>query len=260
MLAGHAAIALYVDEIKRRQAKRIEEERREASTTIARRITHEVNNPLSIIKNYIRVLRQKLPEEDGVQDELRIVGEELDRVADLVRQLSAFSGPQVGLREPIDLNGLINDLIKIIKKSILPSSTYETHLSLDPKLPNVVTDKNSLVQIMLNLIKNAAEAMPEGGNIHIETKYVDAFGRRLIGEDNGDSGGVRITVRDDGPGIPPAIQARLFEPSNTTKGESHYGLGLSIVRSLLKELGGGIECTSEEGKGTSFEITLPIGT
>ena len=259
MLAGHAAIALYVDDMKRRQAKRIEEERREASTMIARRITHEVNNPLSIIKNYIRVLRQKLPEADGVQDELRIVGEELDRVADLVRQLSAFSGPQMGLREPLDLNGLINDLIKIIKKSILPPSSYETHLSLDPKLPNVVTDKNSLVQVLLNLIKNAAEAMPEGGNIYIETKFVDAFGRRLIGEDNGDSGGVRIMVRDDGPGIPPAVRVRLFEPSNTTKDESHYGLGLSIVHSLLKELGGGIECSSDEGKGTQFEITLPIG-
>jgi signal transduction histidine kinase/HD-like signal output (HDOD) protein len=258
MFANHVAMCLHVCDIKENQAKTIKSERMEAFSTVARKVAHEVNNPLGIIKNYLTILALKLPEKHPAQDELGIIGEEIDRVVHIIAQLSAFSQPAIKQYEPIDINLLITDLIKIIEKSILLPSGIEVHLSLDPSLPEVDSDKNSLKQVMINLIQNAAEAMPGGGNIFIETEYTRDAGKKPANGQPKTPGNVKITISDDGPGLPESIKLHLYEPFISSKGAGHSGLGLSIVQGIINELKGTITCQSDRETGTSFQIWLPI--
>ena len=141
---------------------------------------------------------------------------------------SAFSEPSVNRPEPCDVNRLFADLLQIMRKSILQPAMIKTHLELDPALPRVTTEKNSLSQVFVNLVNNAAQAMSGGGNIHIKTAYVPASEKRFSAAAQAAAQGrAVITIRDDGPGIPESIQTRLFEPFNSSKGAGHSGLGLS---------------------------------
>jgi signal transduction histidine kinase len=130
---------------------------------------------------------------------------------------------------------------------------------LDPSLPPVVTEKNSLKQIFINLIQNASEAMPHGGNLYISTRYDSKYlEAKLEQGKRSDLGNVEIIIRDDGPGIPDSLKSQLFEPFITSKGEAHAGLGLSIVYNLVKGLKGTITCRSDTKNGTSFTIVFPL--
>jgi nitrogen-specific signal transduction histidine kinase len=258
LLAGHAAISFHLHEVKRNQAKKLEIERQEASSAMARMVIHEVNNPLGIIKNYIKIIERKLEDDSQAQDELRIVNEEIDRVGQIIRQLTSFSSPSQGKYEDFDLNALIDDILKVLHKSLLRPANLKTHFKPDDYLPTIKCNKNSLVQILINLIKNAAEAMSREGNIYMETRHVDFYGNKLGKEEMNNPSWVQIVIRDDGPGIPDKIKDRMFEPANTTKGEGHYGLGLSIVYNIVRDLKGLIDWKSEKEAGTVFTIQLPM--
>jgi signal transduction histidine kinase len=125
----------------------------------------------------------------------------------------------------------------------------------------VLSEKNGLKQVFINLVRNAAEAMPRGGNIHISTRYVS---NRLEGQltqtMKKDPGQVEITIRDDGPGISDSVKSRLFEPFVSTKKDGHAGLGLSIAYSIVRQVQGNIVCESSDQPGTTFKITLPATT
>ena len=121
-----------------------------------------------------------------------------------------------------------------------------------------MTNKNGLKQVFVNLIKNAVEAMSEGGNLYINTRRVSNGLRNTLKEDaNGDQPYVEITISDDGSGIPDSIKSRLFEPFVSSKGEGHAGLGLSITYSIITELNGTMTCESDQTRGTTFRIVLP---
>ena len=257
LLAGHAAQCLRVQRLNREQVWRIVRERQEASATIARVVIHEVNNPLGIIKNYLNVLGTKLIEQDPVKDELRIISEEITRVGQIILKLASYSGPGAGRPQLFDVNVVLADTMKILNKSLLQPAGISVDLALDRALPKVESDRNSLVQVIMNLIKNAVEAMPDGGRIAVETKWLGMAQRKTKAVGGGKGGWIRITIRDNGPGIPEHIKAHLFEPSCSSKDTSHFGLGLYIAHSIVKELKGSIHCRSEEGVGTAFQILLP---
>jgi len=122
-----------------------------------------------------------------------------------------------------------------------------------------MTNKNGLKQVFVNLIKNAVEAMPEGGNLNINTRLTPNGLRKLEKDAIGDQTYVEITISDDGSGIPDSIKSRLFEPFVSSKGEGHSGLGLSIAYSIIRELNGTMTCESEQASGTTFKIVLPTG-
>jgi nitrogen-specific signal transduction histidine kinase len=134
------------------------------------------------------------------------------------------------------------------------------HLNLEPSLPTVLSGKNSLKQVFINLIKNAVEAMPQGGNLYIHTR---GLGNRLQTQTEQDREGaldsVEICIQDEGPGIPDAIRSRLFEPFVTSKSGEHAGLGLSVAYNIMNELKGAITCESGKKTGTIFKIVLPVG-
>jgi putative nucleotidyltransferase with HDIG domain len=259
MFVDQSALALYVDAVRQAQARLIQSERLAAASAVAKKVVHEVNNPLGIIKNYIKIFALKLPKDDPVQEELKIISEELDRVALIIRGLSDFSEPAVRQAEAVDLNALLSALVKITRESFMRNSGVNVHLRLDPALPPVFSEKNGLKQVVINIIKNAVEAMPRGGNLYITTEHLPKRIRDGMEKDLSPTfDSVEVGIRDEGPGIPQQIKARLFEPYVTSKKGEHAGLGLSVAYHIVKELNGTLTCESEEGAGTTFRIVLPV--
>jgi signal transduction histidine kinase/HD-like signal output (HDOD) protein len=262
-------IPLLLTELERlerfgRQATRIlgpsrteETERKTAATAsvdftgAARRVVHEVNTPLSIIKNYLALLRSKSADNAEAQEDIRLIREEIDRIPAIIGQLDRATQEQRKPEEVFDVNETIEDLIRLLEKSVFKDTKIRLQFRPDTELPKFCGKKNHLLQVLTNLLKNSAEAMKDGGTVVIETRY-------RMGETEADQ--IRITVRDDGPGIPAKVMATLFEPGSSTKGPDHFGLGLSICKDIVELYGGSISGTSREGQGATFRIRLPVFT
>jgi signal transduction histidine kinase len=216
-----------------------------------RRVIHEVNNPLGIVKNYLKVLSTKIGEHPGVQDEIGLIREEIDRIPGIIAQLSKSQYKQDTDDEPVDINSILYDLSKLLTRSVLEHANISLNFSPDPRLPLFSGKKSNLIQVFINLLKNSVEAMPAGGNIDMATFFEEPA--------NGKTGGkIVITIRDDGPGLPDDVLARLFEPGLSSKGPEHFGLGLSISKEIISKYTGVMQCESHKDKGTSFRITLPV--
>lgn len=235
----------------------VNEKKMEAYYTLTHKVIHEINNPVAIIKNYMENLKMKLPDKHPAQEDLTVVGEEISRVSSLMEGLSSFSKPKIGGFEPVDINALCTEILEILKKSILLPRQIQADIQTDLRIPPIKTDKNSLKQILINLIKNSAEAMEGGGKIDVQTRFLPGSSKILIDEKKQLPGTVEIRIRDNGPGIRPEIMEKLFEPYNSTKAEKNSGLGLAIVHSIVKELNGRITCDSKPGLGTCFAVFLP---
>jgi signal transduction histidine kinase len=258
MLTDQAAVAIRVHHLRRSQLKQIQSERLSASSSMARKIVHEVNNPLSIIKNYLKILEIKLVKIDMAKDEIKIINEEIDRAAQTLLRLTESSEDCIRKVEMVDVNEVLTDLQKITHEFLL-NQCVKLHFDLDPKLPAIIADKNSIKQVLINLIKNSFEAMSKGGNMHIQTRHISSRIKGLFTDSSLEYPGyVEVVIRDDGPGISEEIKTRLFEPYTSTKAGNHSGLGLSIVHNIIETLNGTISCDSEPGKGTTFNIALPI--
>ncbi len=256
MFADQAAICLHVYEIKQKQAEKIQIERMEASEMIARKVAHEVNNPLGIIKNYLKILESKIPEKNLIKSELKILGKEIERIAQIIKLLSNSASTKK--TAPYDINALLDDFLGILKKAILTPSSIDLNFIPDTSLPEVMFDKSSIKQVLLNLIKNSKEAMPDGGKIYVETRLVSARRKFLFGDEQKITDNLEIIIKDNGPGIDDDISSRLFEPFQSSKGDENSGLGLFIVHGIIKELKGTIKFNSEKGKGVLFKIILPL--
>ncbi len=220
------------------------------TATQLRRIVHEVNNPLGIMKNYVKILSAKLDKEDPAHFGFGVIEEEIERVTKILRGLADASENKSVVPTPCHVNQLIFDLLRIADEPLWVHDSIRLRTDLDHAVRPIPCDKDKLKQILINLIKNAAEAMPDGGEITISTRA----NAKHAGADC-----VAIEVADTGPGLPPEVMARLFEPVPTSKGNEHFGLGLSIVSTLVSELGGAIRCTSDDEQGTRFLILLPAG-
>ncbi len=214
-----------------------------------RKVMHEVNNPLGIIKNYIKILRMKMPKNDPSQFGLEVINEEIDRVANIVHGLGEPGPAAAQTIDNVNVNHVIIDLMQITHEPLFTGDKIRLRTDLDHSIREVACDRNQLKQVLLNLMKNAAEAMAaQGGELIVATKN--------ILEENG-LHRVQISVQDNGPGIPDGVLARLFKPVTSTKGDGHAGLGLSIVHELVVAMGGQIKVVSDAHAGTRFDIVLP---
>ncbi len=239
----------------------IHEKKMEAYSTLTDKVIHEINNPLAIIKNYIETLGLKLPDRHPAQGELKVIGEEMYRVSELLDKLKSFSRPKIGGFEPVDINELCHSILEILKKSILLPKQIESSIRIDPEIPHIKTDRNGIKQVFINLVKNASEAMENGGNIKVTTRFMAESAKIMIDEKRRIPGSIEIVIADDGPGIDEKMQETLFEPYSTTKKDKgNSGLGLSIVHSIVRDLNGKIRCKSKPGEGTRFTITLPVSS
>ena len=226
----------------RRQLAHVAEEYREAS----RRVVHEVNNPLSIIKNYLSVLDGKLSKREPVQGEMSILNEEIDRVGQLINGLADLQ-PSDGVRAT-DVAKVVDDVLRLFRATdFVPASVHIT-ARMDDEHSAIDGNADTLKQILVNLVKNAVEALGrDGGRIDIVNRGHVNRERRLY---------LELVVADNGPGLSADVLANLFSPVRSTKDGAHHGLGLSIVHSLVQKMDGLISCRSGR-HGTTFEILLP---
>ena len=216
----------------------------------AREVIHEVRNPLSIINNYLEILGIKLEGDDPAQQDLETIRSEIQRINAILERLSQSSIADTSETVPVDVNALVADLSHMFQTSLFAAHDIEISLNLDESMPPMLTNADAIKQVYTNLVKNAVEALPAEGLVMVYTQdQVNVDGKAHF----------EICVADDGPGIPPEILPNLFTPVQTTKGEGHAGLGLTIVKNLVNELHGSISCRSSD-KGTSFHILLPRNT
>jgi len=216
----------------------------------ARRVIHEVNTPLSIIKNYLALLSTKIEDSSEAHEDIRLIREEVDRIPGIIGQLHRGAGENRKAEEAYDVNETIEDLIRLLEKSVFKDAQIRLQFLPGQDLPKFYGKKNHLLQVLTNLLKNSAEAMSDGGTIVIATHFLPP-GERVPGR-------IRISLKDDGPGVPPEVLDRVFEPGTSTKGPDHFGLGLSICKDIVELYGGTIHCTSSPGRGAMFRIHLPV--
>lgn len=261
LFSRQAGICLENLDFHKVYARDISDKKMEAYATMTDKVVHEINNPVTIIKNYLETLKLKLPEKHPAQEELTVVQEEMGRVSSMLEGLTSFSKPGVGGLESIDLNQMCRRVLAVLKKSILLPRQIQLQTDLDDAIPKATLNSNGLKQVIINLVKNAAEALERGDGIRFTTRLVSGSAKVLIDEKRKLPGLVAITIQDNGPGIPSHIKKRLFEPYNSTKaGASNSGLGLSIVHAIVKEMQGRITCDSSRGKGTCFTIRIPLAS
>lgn len=213
----------------------------------ARKVIHEAGNPLGIIKNYLTIVNQKLPEDNSLLQEMEILSEEIERVTQIMRQMSNLNQtlPETGAQ---DVNAVIESMLVLYGESLFSGRGIAIEKKLDPGLAPAVFDRDSVKQILLNLWNNAAEAMSNGGSMVISTSAdVNQNGRAYV----------EIRVSDTGPGLPSDVMQRLFQPLDPGRRPGHSGVGLSIVAGLVERLDGRITCQSKAGLGTSYSILLP---
>lgn len=213
-----------------------------------REAVHEASNPLSIIHNYLEMLRIKLGDEHEANESLGLIKEEIERVGNILNKLREQPEAQQPEQETLNVNRVIEDTAQIIKESICVAKDLTLQLHLDKQMVEIQGDSNHLKQILTNLLKNSAEALSKGGQISVSSDTQTSFNGRDC---------LSISVADNGPGLPDEVKKKLFHPLNSSKGKAHSGLGLSIVKKLVDEMNGYIVCHSNENTGTEFQILLP---
>jgi two-component system cell cycle sensor histidine kinase/response regulator CckA len=231
----------------------------EAIGQFAGGIAHDFNNILTVIQGYSTLLLKRRHDAVTV-DQISQVSSAATRGTSLIRQLLAFSRRNVMQFEPTNLNDVVENLTKMLRRLIGEDIVLNT--DYEASLPAIMGDVCMLEQILMNLAANSRDAMPEGGELiistsvsHIDESHVQRYQEARVGDF------ARITVRDSGCGIPPEILAHLFEPFFTTKDVGKgTGLGLATIYGIVQQHAGWIQVNTAVGVGTEFEVYLPIIT
>lgn len=244
-------------ELKRAHEHALHTEKMASVGKMAAVLAHEINNPLSGILTYAKLLGKWIAREDAARDDaartrrremcdsLDLIASESRRCGDLVKNLLTFSRTTPMNLQTTNLNQVVDRSLRLVQHQ-MDLAGIQVQPQLDSELPPVLCDGAQIEQVILALVMNALDAMPQGGNLWLTTSF------------SHEPNQVRIVVRDDGSGIPPEILPRIFEPFLTTKETGQgVGLGLAISQSILERHNGKIEVQSEVGRGTTFTVTLP---
>lgn len=241
-------------EAQLRQAQKLE-----AVGQLAGGVAHDFNNLLSVILGWGEIAIQHLPPGHPGRDALKQILAAANRATALTRQHLVFSRRRPAQTRPLELNELVEGATKMLGRLIGEDISFELQLSRT-KLP-VVADPGQLEQVLMNLVVNARDAMPAGGRLTIATSRVGRVPGRTAGGEVSERGSAwaRLRVEDTGCGMAEEVKERVFEPFFTTKEPGKgTGLGLAVVYSIIQQAGGEIQVTSEPGRGTIFDIYLPL--
>jgi two-component system cell cycle sensor histidine kinase/response regulator CckA len=248
----HAEEAIRNSEEQLRLAQRMETVGR-----LAGGVAHDFNNILSVVSGYANLLQMKLAKTGVAHRELIEIEKAVVKATALVRQLLTFSRRQVVQPQILDLGGVINDSLSMLRMVVGEDVTLETDIATG--LGKVRADKSQIEQILMNLAVNSKDAMPRGGTLRIDMACENLDEKFFRPGEKANPGKyLRITVGDSGSGIPPDILPRIFEPFFTTKGEGRgTGLGLSTVYGILQQLGANLRVDSVLKQGTTFTMHIP---
>jgi two-component system, NtrC family, sensor kinase len=246
-----AIVLLFDDQTERRrlQDQLIQSEKMSAIGQLIAGIAHDLNNPLASVLGFADFLIEVPNVPASIREPLTVIQEEADRASGIVRNLLGFARKQDHQRRPTALKPLFDATFVLLRNQLM-AQRVEAMIEVEPDLPMPDVDPNQIQQVFVNLINNAAQAIASTGRpgtIHVHA-------RRWLD-------GVAIDVIDDGPGMSESLAAQVFEPFFTTKAEGEgTGLGLSISQGIVKEHGGRIMLSTEEGKGSTFTVQLPLST
>jgi two-component system NtrC family sensor kinase len=246
-----AVILLFDDQTERRrlQDQLIQSEKMSAIGQLIAGIAHDLNNPLASVVGFADFLTEVPNVPSSIREPLAVVRDEAERASSIVRNLLGFARKQDHQRRPTALKPLLDATFVLLRNQLM-AQRVEAQIEIEPDLPMPDVDPNQIQQVFVNLINNAAQAIASTGrpgNILVRA-------RRWLD-------GVAIDIIDDGPGMSEALAAQVFEPFFTTKAEGEgTGLGLSISQGIVKEHGGRIMLSSEEGAGSTFTVQLPLST
>jgi PAS domain S-box-containing protein len=235
-----------VTEQKRIQANLIQAEKLAALGQLAASLAHEISNPLQLIIGHLELAQEDLGEKEVVAEHLAAIHAEVQRLSRTVTSIRDLSRRRSSWRERANVNALIEQVLDLSRKQC---QYRGVRIRWDPELnlPAVILVPDQIKQVLLNLLLNAIEALPDGGWVEVNTARTD------------DPVGVRITFTDNGTGIPPDVMPHIFEPFFSTKAEG-IGLGLFISQNIMQQHGGHIEVQSSVGTGSTFSLWLPEET
>jgi len=246
---GVLALGFITDVTARRALERSarQADKLAALGTLAAGLAHEFNNPIGIISSRTELMlleadSRALPED--VREDLRVVRRHAQRISRIAHGLLSFARQSTGAPGPVDLNRLVEDTLVLIENQLTKDGIV-VRRNLATELPAMWGDLNALEQVLMNLLTNARDALPGGGEIAVETSLVP-----------GPPGGVCLVVRDTGTGIAEEVLPRIFDPFYTTKSDGS-GLGLSISYGIVRDHQGTIDVQSSPGQGTMFVLTFP---
>jgi len=266
--ASHAAVALEnsrllhesrraYDELAQTQGQLEQAQKMDAIGRLAGGVAHDFNNLLTVILGRTDILLTQIKTEDPLRRGIALIQRTAGRAAELTKQLLAFSRKQVLEAVVLDLGVVTTDMKEMLARLIGEDIALVTNLAAT--LGHVKADRGQIEQVVMNLAINARDAMPQGGQLVVETANADLddeYVRRNVGSRPGPH--VMLAVSDSGVGIPRELQRHIFEPFFTTKEQGKgTGLGLATVYGIVKQSGGYIEVDSEPGRGTTFRIYLP---
>ena len=254
---GYVVTIEDISEQKQMEAQFLQAQKMESIGRLAGGVAHDFNNLLTAINSFARLAQDSLPPDSQASGDIGMVLKAADRAANLTRQLLAFARREVISPQVLNPNALLPDLERMLTRLI------RENISLQVKLGNQVgsvnADPSQLEQVLINLVVNAADAMPDGGRLIIETANAE-LSAAMVGATPGAGPGqyIALTVTDTGTGMPDEVKAHIFEPFFTTKEQGKgTGLGLATVYGIVKQNGGHIEVSSQLGEGTSFRVYLP---
>ncbi len=211
-------------------------------------ISHDLKKPLTNIKSSLQILRERNSAEPAREELLLSAEQEVMRLAELVRELVNFSRPESYQPERKPLASILDKAVKLIEPD-LSSKKIELSRQYTPDLPSLLVNEKTILEVLLNVLINAIESMPEGGRLTVDAKVIwdEERAEKLV----------QVRIKDTGSGIPPEILSRIFERYFTTK-EGGSGLGLAVVERVVKAHNGFLKVESQAGKGTTFSICLPV--
>jgi two-component system nitrogen regulation sensor histidine kinase GlnL len=219
---------------------------------LASMLAHEIKNPLSGIRGAAQLISRKL---EGTQRQLPdMIVKEVDRVSKLVQQLESFSETSGNKIEEVNIHEVLDHVLQVAVSGFASQASIKPYF--DPSLPTVAGNFDLLVQVFLNLLKNAVEAGGPDVEISISTKF-----KHGIWITNGSGSRIQvpvmITIEDNGPGLPKDLEGHLFEPFVSSK-EAGTGLGLALVARYTSEMGGTVSCENRQGVGAVFRVQMPL--
>ena len=225
------------------QQQLIQSERMAAVGKVAAQVAHEVNNPLAIIKTAVRIIRNQSPPDSPTTGSLQMIEDEISRITRIIQELLEFSRPTTPVQEWVQVNAVIQSLEPLLEQDCREKQ-IALKIVLEPELPLVLISSDQLKQVILNMVRNAEDAMPHGGELVIRTAQQGRF--------------VELSIADTGCGIPAEHREHIFDPFFTTKRRGRgVGLGLSVSYGIITAASGRIEVESEVGKGSLFRVGLP---
>jgi signal transduction histidine kinase len=239
----YTRVSRYAEELAQSQAQLIQAEKLAAMGRLTASIAHELNNPLQAIQNCLHLIIHRSLGEDKRKRYLNMAQEEVERLISTVQRMLNFYRPSTKQHHAVDVCEIVDDVLALTDKR-LQRGRVRARRIYDPNVPPLNAIKNQLKQVFLNLVVNAIEAMPQGGDLTISTSLSD------------DGKWVSIAFQDQGLGLSQKAMAHLFEPFYTTKAKG-TGLGLSVSYGLIEQHGGNITIESSEGQGACFTVKLP---